>query len=157
MLIRFVITNFRSYGQETEFNMLPSQNIRRNDWHVYSDDTHSAPVLRAAVIYGANGAGKSCLIRAIGRLRAMVVHGILPPSASRDTNRYTGAKEPVTFEIEFRTASGQYSYGVSYCGSTCVEEWLYSTKRKKGNAKNNMQVSLLEENILKNNKLLLSN
>ena len=180
MLIRFVITNFRSYGQETEFNMLPSQNVRRNDWHVYSDDTHSAPVLRAAVIYGANGAGKSCLIRAIGRLRAMVVHGILPPSASRDTNRYTGAKEPVTLEIEFRTASGQYSYGVSYCGSTCVEEWLYSTKRtskciferkkdritgktkisllptKKGNAKNNMLVSLLEENILKDNELLLS-
>lgn len=179
MLIRFVTTNFRSYGQETEFNMLPSQNVRRNDWHVHSD-VLGVPVLRAAVIYGANGAGKSCLIKAIGRLQAMVMHGSLPPAASRDSNKYTGAKAPVTLEIEFKTAKGQYSYGVSYRGNICVEEWLYSTKKtpkciferkkdvatgktkiallpdKKENAKNKMLVSLLEENILKSNELLLS-
>lgn len=179
MLIRFVTTNFRSYGHETEFNMLPSQNVRRNDWHVHSE-TAGVPVLRTAVIYGANGAGKSCLIRAIGRLQAMVVHGSLPATASRDANRFTGMKDPVTLEIEFKTAKGQYSYGVSYRGNTCVEEWLYSTKRtpkciferktdtasgrtkitllptKKEDAKSKMLVSLLEENILKNNELLLS-
>lgn len=159
--------------------MLPSQNVRRNDWHVHSY-APGVSVLRTAVIYGANGAGKSCLVRAIGRLQAMVVHGSLPPNPSRDANKYTGAKEPVTLEIEFKTAEGQYSYGVSYRGSTCVEEWLYSTKRtpkciferkrdaatgktkitllpnNKENAKNKMLVSLLEENILKSNELLLS-
>ncbi|MGI6794505.1 AAA family ATPase [Bacteroides sp. KG68] len=179
MLIRFVITNFRSYGLETEFNMLPSQNVRRNDWHVHSD-APGVPVLRTAVIYGANGAGKSCLVRAIGRLQTMVIHGFLPPVASRDANKYAGAKEPVTLEIEFKTGKGQYSYGVSYRGNICVEEWLYSTKRtpkciferkrdnvtgktkitllptKKEDAKNKMLVSLLEENILKSNELLLS-
>ena len=179
MLIRVVITNFRSYGQETEFNMLPSQNVRRNEWHVHSD-VPGVPVLRTAVIYGANGAGKSCLIKAIGRLKAMVAHGCLPPTASRDTNKYVGAKKPVNLEIEFKTAKGQYSYGVGYRGCFCVEEWLYSTKRtpkciferksdavtgktkisllptKKENAKNKMLVSLLEENILKSNELLLS-
>lgn len=179
MLIRFVITNFRSYGLETEFNMLPSQNVRRKDWHVHND-APGVPVLRTAVIYGANGAGKSCLVRAIGRLQTMVIHGSLPPVASRDTNKYAGAKEPVTLEIEFKTGKGQYSYGVSYRGNICVEEWLYSTKRtpkciferkrdnvtgktkitllptKKEDAKNKMLVSLLEENILKSNELLLS-
>lgn len=179
MLIRFVATNFKSYGQETEFNMLPSQNVRRNDWHVHSD-APGIPVLRAAVIYGANGAGKSCLVRALGRLQSMVAFGSLSPSASRDANKYTCAKEPVTLEVEFSTAKGQYSYGVSYRGNTCVEEWLYSTKRtpkciferktdtvsgrtrisllphKKEDAKNKMLVSLLEENILKTNELLLS-
>ena len=179
MLIRFVITNFRSYGLETEFNMLPSQNVRRNDWHVHSDAS-GIPVLRTAVIYGANGAGKSCLVRAIGRLQAMVIHGSLPPVASRDANKYAGANEPVTLEIEFKTGKGQYSYGVSYRGNICVEEWLYSTKRtpkciferkrdnatgktkitllptKKEDAKNKMLVSLLEENILRSNELLLS-
>lgn len=108
--------------------MLPSQNVRRNEWHLHNDAS-GVSVLRTAVIYGANGAGKSCLIRAIGRLQAMVVHGTLPPAASRDANKYTGAKEPVTLEIEFKTARNQYSYGVSYCSGTCVEEWLYSTKR----------------------------
>ena len=128
MLIRVVVSNFMAYGHETEFNMLPSQTVRRNDWHVHND-VPGVPVLRTAVIYGANGAGKSCLIKAIGRLQAMVMHGFLPPAASRDTNKYTGTKVPVTLEIEFMTAKGQYSYGVSYRGSYCVEEWLYSTKR----------------------------
>ena len=69
---------------------------------------------------------------------------------------------------------------MSYRGNICVEEWLYSTKRtpkciferkrdnvtgktkitllptKKEDAKNKMLVSLLEENILKSNELLLS-
>ena len=159
--------------------MLPSQNVRRNDWHIH-DNAPGVPVLRSAVIYGANGAGKSCLIKAIGRIQAMVVHGCLPPAASRDANKYTGAKEPVSMEIEFKTAKGQYSYGVSYRGGFCVEEWLYSTKKtpkciferkgdiatgktkiillptKKEDAKNKMLVSLLEENILKSNELLLS-
>lgn len=67
MLIRIVATNFRSYGQETEFNMLPSSNLRRKDWHIHKRDL-GVDVLRAAVIYGANGAGKSCLVRALGRL-----------------------------------------------------------------------------------------
>lgn len=159
--------------------MLPSQNVRRKDWHVHND-APGVPVLRTAVVYGANGAGKSCLVRAIGRLQTMVIHGSLPPVASRDTNKYAGAKEPVTLEIEFKTGKGQYSYGVSYRGNICVEEWLYSTKRtpkciferkrdnvtgktkitllptKKEDAKNKMLVSLLEENILKSNELLLS-
>ena len=179
MLIRFVVTNFKSYGQETEFNMLPSRNVRRNDWHIY-DNTSKAPVLRSAVIYGANGAGKSCLIRAIGRLRSMVIRGSIPPAASRDANKYMEEKEPITLEIEFKTVSDQYSYGVSYRGNFCIEEWLYSTKRtskcvferkgdvttgktkislqptKKNDAKNKMLISLLEENILKSNELLLS-
>ena len=179
MLIRFVTENFRSYGQETEFNMLPSQNVRRFDWHVYSDTTGVA-VLRTAVIYGANGAGKSCLIRAIGRLQGMVRRGCIPTTASRDGNRFTGAEDPVSLEIEFKTEKGQFSYGISYRGNVCVEEWLYSTRRtpkciferklnpttgktiiklqtnKKNEAKNELLISLLEENLLKNNELLLS-
>ncbi len=32
MLIRIVATNFKSYKDETEFNMLPSSSVRRKDW-----------------------------------------------------------------------------------------------------------------------------
>ncbi|MBO7538957.1 MAG: ATP-binding protein [Prevotella sp.] len=179
MLIRVVATNFRSYGQETEFNMFPSQNVRRFDWHVHNSSM-GANVLRTAVVYGANGAGKSCLVRAIGRLQGMVRFGCLPITASRDANRFNGTNVPVTLEMEFRTDRSQYSYGVSYSGNTCVEEWLYVTKRtpkciferkldessgkaviklqasKKDEAKSKLLVSLLEENLLKDNELLLS-
>lgn len=126
MLIRVVVTNFRSYRQETEFNMLPSTNVRRKDWHIFKRGRR-ANVLRTAVIYGANGAGKSCLVKALGRLQAMVTRGSLPPTAFRDANKYNTSGTPVTIEVEFATESDQFSYGVSYRGNLCLEEWLYST------------------------------
>ncbi|MCF0220179.1 MAG: ATP-binding protein [Muribaculaceae bacterium] len=159
--------------------MLPSTNVRRNDWHIHNQG-HGANVLRSAVIYGANGAGKSCLAKAIGRLQAMVIKGRLPTTAFRDANKYNDPEMPVTIEVEFGTKSNQYSYGVSYRGNICIEEWLYSTLKKplcvferkhnidtgrtnirlaankKDEAKNNLLISLLENNILKSNELLLS-
>lgn len=180
MLIRVVAENFRSYGQETEFNMLPSSNVRRFDWHVHSRKK-GADVLRTAVIYGANGAGKSGLIKAIGRLQDMVVNGSVPPPYFRDANKFNDAEKPVTLEVEFGTEDNQYSYGVSYRGNTCVEEWLYSTigktpkciferkheeksgkirinlkVTKREEAKSKLLVSLLENNLMKSNELMLS-
>ena len=179
MLIRLVTDNFRSYGQETEFNMLPSQNVRRYEWHVHSAQK-GTKVLRTAVIYGANGAGKSCLVKALGRLQEMVVNGSIPPAFFHDANMFNDPDAPVTIEVEFSTENNQYSYGVSYRGNVCVEEWLYSTikkpvcifdrkynaetrktaiemkSNKKDEAKNNLLISLLEENILRSNELLLS-
>lgn len=179
MLIRFVATNFKSYGTETEFNMLPSQNVRRLDYHIHRNSAGS-DVLCSAVIYGANGAGKSCLVKAIGNLQAMVLAGGLLSSSNRDANKFVGANEPVTLEIEFKTLAGQYSYGLSYLGNICVEEWLYSTQKTpkciferkwasdsgkneirlepdvKSDQRRDLLVSLLEDNLLKNNELLLS-
>lgn len=180
MLIRVVATNFRSYGQETEFNMLPSQNVRRFDWHVHNR-AKGVNVLRTAVIYGANGAGKSGLIKALGRLQEMVMNGSVPPPYFRDANKFNDQEEPITLEVEFGTEDNQYSYGVSYRGNTCVEEWLYSTVKatptcvferkldekngkihinmkvgKREEAKSRLLVSLLETNLLKGNELLLS-
>ena len=100
MLIRIVTTNFRSYGRETEFTMLPSSNVRRKDWHVHHRN-HGANVLRTAVIYGANGAGKSCLVKALGRLQAMVAIGSLPPTAFRDANKYNDPETHGIRRFEF--------------------------------------------------------
>ena len=179
MLIRVVATNFKSYGEETEFNMLPSSNVRRYDWHVH-DVAKGTNVLRTAVIYGANGAGKSCLVKALGRIQEMVVNGSVPPAFFRDANKFNDADTPVTLEVEFGTGINQYSYGVSYRGNVCIEEWLYSTLKKpecvferkhdantgktsikleaikKDDAKNRLLVSLLEDNLLKSNELMLS-
>lgn len=181
MLIRVVATNFRSYGQETEFNMLPSSNVRRFDWHVHNR-AKGTNVLRTAVIYGANGAGKSGLIKAIGRLQEMVVNGSVPPPFFRDATKFNELEMPITLEMEFGTEDNQYSYGVSYHGNECLEEWLYSTVKpktpvciferkrddksgktiinlkmnKREEAKSRLLVSLMETNLLKSNELLLS-
>ena len=56
----------------------------------------------------------------------MVAAGSLPPTAFRDANKYNDSDMPVTIEVEFGTESDQYSYGVSYCGSLCVEAVSYT-------------------------------
>ena len=138
-------------------------------------------MLRTAVVYGANGAGKSCLIKAIGRLQEMVMNGSVPPSFFRDSTKFNDSEAPVSIEAEFGTDDNQYSYGVSYKGNTCVEEWLYSTVKstpvciferkldektgkprinmksgKRDEAKSKLLISLLETNLLKSNELMLS-
>lgn len=112
----------------------------------------------------------------------MVMYGSVPPLYIRDANKYNDAETPVTLEVEFGTETNQYSYGVSYRGNVCVEEWLYSTIKaktpvciferklnvksgkaaislephKKETAKSKMLVSLLEDNFLKSDELVLS-
>ncbi len=160
--------------------MLPSSNVRRHEWHVHNQKK-GANVLRTAVIYGANGAGKSCLIKAVGRLQEMVMNGSVPPPFFRDATKFNDPGMPVSIEVEFGTGDNQYSYGVSYRGNTCVEEWLYSTVKtkpeciferkidersgkirinlkvgKREEAKSKLLVSLLETNLLKGNELMLS-
>ena len=63
MLYRVIIGNYRSFGEEQEFNMFP--NMRRDNFthHIYHAGT--LPVLKETAIYGANGAGKSNFVKAL--------------------------------------------------------------------------------------------
>ncbi len=63
MLYRVIIGNYRSFGEEQEFNMFP--NMRRDNFthHIYHAET--LPVLKETAIYGANGAGKSNFVKAL--------------------------------------------------------------------------------------------
>ena len=73
MLIRVSITNFKSFYEETEFNMLASSDQRSHKEHVYAQ--HGVDLLKTAAIYGANGAGKSNLVKAIAILQKVVLEG----------------------------------------------------------------------------------
>lgn len=63
MLYRVIIGNYRSFGEEQEFNMFP--NMRRDNFthHIYHKE--SLPVLKETAIYGANGSGKSNFVKAL--------------------------------------------------------------------------------------------
>jgi AAA15 family ATPase/GTPase len=65
MLISFSVENFRSIGAEQTLNMVASNKISDHANHLVPIDGTGKSVLRAAVIYGANAAGKSNLVRAM--------------------------------------------------------------------------------------------
>ena len=179
MLIRFVVSNFLSFDKETEFNML-SGAFKTHKPHVYN--IGKVDVLKAAAIYGANGAGKSNLIKAIKFLQDAVEEGAITESVNNMKFKLNKANKdkPVTFEIEFSIEKKIYSYGVSFDNLSILEEWLYEsginiedkliferkqTKSKKTTIqvseklkktlKQKLLIELMEENLLKNNELFI--
>lgn len=126
MLIRFTVSNFLSFDEEREFNMLPGS-FKTHKHHVYS--AGKIEVLKAAAIYGANGAGKSNLIKAIYFLKDTVRKGGIDQSI--DDKKFKLNKKyfdkPSSFEIEFSLGKKIYSYGISINHKDILEEWLFES------------------------------
>lgn len=57
MLIRCVLSNILSFGEEKEFNMIPAPRYKLLSEHKY--DIGRFEVLKLVSMYGANGSGKS--------------------------------------------------------------------------------------------------
>lgn len=179
MLIRFVVSNFLSFNEEKEFNMLAGS-FKTHKHHVYS--LGKIDVLKAAAIYGANGAGKSNLIKAIEFLQESVANGCLLRSVNNKKFKLDKLNEtkPISFELEFSIGKKVYSYGVSFNNITVVEEWLYESginvedkmifERKtlksgkssikiadkyKRTQRQKLLIELMESNLLKSGELLL--
>ncbi|MCO6490036.1 MAG: ATP-binding protein [Phaeodactylibacter sp.] len=126
MLIRLVLTNFLSFGPETEFNTLTGSPRRKKE-HIYNFG--ELELLKTAAIYGANGAGKSNLAKGASLLRQIVVEGQW--DKVRDIQPFRLDKKleslPSSLEAEFIIGEQSYCYGLSIQQGKIIEEWLYRT------------------------------
>lgn len=179
MLIRFVVTNFLSFNEESEFNMIAGS-FKTHKHHVYN--AGKLDVLKSAVFYGANASGKSNLIKAVNYLKEAVRNGGIDRSI--DDKKFKLNKNnidrPVSFEIEFSINKKIYSYGININHDVIIEEWLYESGitiedklifERKTTAndkisikmankyvktqKDELLIELLKDNLLQKNKLLL--
>lgn len=71
MIIRFTVENFFSFGERKEFNMIPNKRLRTLLHHNYIENDFE--ILKIASIYGANGSGKSNLIKSLDLLQKIVL------------------------------------------------------------------------------------
>ena len=62
MLVKLSVDNFMSFEKETELTMIPSNKTTKKKEHKIK--IKSTSLLKYAVIYGANAAGKSNLVKA---------------------------------------------------------------------------------------------
>lgn len=178
MLIRFVVNNFLSFNEEKEFNMIAGS-FKTHKHHVYN--LNKIDILKAAAIYGANGAGKSNFIKAIEQLQKIIVDGIINHSVNERKFKLdkSNLHKPTSFEIEFSVEKKPYIFGVSINNNEIIEEWLYESgittedkliyERKIKNGKPSVKmaekhtktkkakllIELMQDNLLKNNELLL--
>lgn len=126
MLVKLVIDNFLSFEAETELTMISSNKTRKKTDHKIS--IKGTPLLKYAVIYGANAAGKSNLIEAFKLIRYCVINAI--PIKSKTMFCKTSESNymrPSTFEIQFVANEKFYAYGFSLILSQrkVHSEWLY--------------------------------
>ncbi|MEO1438040.1 MAG: AAA family ATPase, partial [Bacteroidota bacterium] len=63
MLIRFVVNNVFSFGQSREFTTIANSRLKTLNEHKYR--FNGVEILKLSSIYGANGAGKSNLLKAL--------------------------------------------------------------------------------------------
>ena len=125
MLLEFTCSNYRSFKSPVLFSMLAGQ-----------DDTHDEilipfenyRVLRSAVVYGANGSGKSNLVRAIWFMKTLVLESIsLQPGQviKYQPHKYNQENKDSEFGIQFVKNGKRYSYGFKQRQEGIVEEHLF--------------------------------
>jgi uncharacterized protein len=136
MLLSFSVSNFRSFNTEQTLNLIASKRFGDNE-----GSPHCSPVpgtdehaLRIASLYGANGAGKSNLVRALSVIKKMVLTGSSPKQVLPFKPFIFGAetrKEPTSFELRFIEGNSVFCYGICFDDQRILEEWLDIYEGKK--------------------------
>lgn len=138
MLCQFTFKNFKSYKNETVFDMqaVSSQGFVDSLLRIGNDKKEYLPV---SVIYGPNAGGKSNVLEAFTCLNALVMTPILilknkqisnvsikiTPFLFNDTSR----NEPTEFEIYFcPNSEHEYRYIIKVFEGKIIEECLYRRK-----------------------------
>ncbi|WP_442591252.1 AAA family ATPase [Pedobacter sp. AW31-3R] len=129
MLIQFSATNYRSIGEKQVLSLLPATNQKDYLENIFEKDGHKA--LNLVALYGANGSGKSNLLKAMEEF-IYIIEG----SSNRGSKqrlwqdpfllREGWDELPTTFEMVFCLAEVRFRYGFSYNDTHILTEWLFS-------------------------------
>jgi len=127
MIVSFSVSNFRSFSSEETLSLVASNRLSgRHEDHVAPIPDSDERVLRTAVLYGANGAGKSNLFKALRFLKNLALNTRKKSSGTgREVFRFGGqASEPSCFDLQFIAQDKLYRFGVKVDDQRIVEEWL---------------------------------
>ena len=125
MLLEFRCSNHRSIRDEVLFSAIAG-----------SDKTHAEniervadiEVLKSAVIYGANGSGKSNFIDAISFVKSLVSNSINHQPGQgilQVPHKLDGYERESNYKIQFVVDGIRYAFGFSLKNMLVVEEYLY--------------------------------
>ena len=137
MLVRFSVENFLSFRDRTELSMIASNKVRRHPEHVIKPSTAAGiPLLKLALIYGANASGKSNLVKAMAMAKQLVLH---PAEAGgrivQNPFKLDAAcrHRPTRFEFEIKIEDRYFAYGFAFTSERVEEEWLFEVTRASEN------------------------
>lgn len=182
MLVEFAIKNFLSFKNEVVFSMLAAKSVKECELssdgtsNIFEIDETGHRFVRIASIYGANGSGKSSLVKAMSFYRSMILDSVNNDHilSGFAKNQFCldseSSKEASSFEMTFIIKQVKYRYGFEILDETVCSEWLFqqefSTQKESYCFKrenNSIQVNPKTfkegkaiENMTRSNALLLS-
>ncbi len=126
MLINFSVENFRSFGAEQTLNLVASKAEQGHADHCVPIPGTDEQALRIAVLYGANAAGKSNLVRAMDFAKGLVIRGVnRDQPIALDSFRFSDPPlRGSSFEFRFMVQKQIFVYGFDIFDGQVTEEWL---------------------------------
>lgn len=127
MILTFSVSNFRSFDTEETLSLVASKRLGdKHASHLINVPDSEERALKTAVIYGANGAGKSNLFRAMQTFKRLA---ILARKKEQGLRRNPNAVNPsadkeTEFDLQFVADGHVYRYGITCTDDTVVSEWF---------------------------------
>ena len=125
MLLEFKCSNHRSIKDEVVFSMLAgSDDSNEESLKIYG----KYRVLRSAVIYGANGSGKSNFLDALLYMSSLVRNSLDRQPGSpvpQAAHKSSASDKPSSYSIQFVKNDLRYAYSFSVRQNMINEEYLY--------------------------------
>src|SRR5208283_2643379 len=127
VIVSFSVSNFRSFSSEETFSLVASGRLSAHPEHTVPIPDSKERVLRAVVLYGANGAGKSNLFKALQYVESVALNSRKKGSGTgRTAFRFGGKRrdEPSSFDLQFIVQGKLYRFGFRVDDQRITEEWL---------------------------------
>ena len=125
MLLEFSCSNHKSIREEIIFSAIASSdNTFENRMIKFSN----IRVLKSAVIYGANGSGKSNFIDAIAFVKDLVMYSINNQTGQgipQTPHKLDGYERESTYKIQYVKNNTRYVFGFSLRNMLVTDEYLY--------------------------------
>lgn len=125
MLLEFKCSNHRSIKEEVKFSMIAGSD---NTSEELLKEFGNSRVLRSAIIYGANGSGKSNFITALSFMRELVGNSINHQPGQgvfQAPHKLSTEETPSEYSIQFVRNDIRYAYGFSVKKNLIQDEYLY--------------------------------
>ncbi len=124
MILRATFENIYSFKNETSVSFVAGKGSVHPLHVSRAQKRDDISVLKFGIIYGANASGKSNVIKAVALLQQIAI-GRFPVGDFESFKLVKPIKPVSKIEIEFKTESRYFAYGVEFSTGSINEEWLY--------------------------------
>nr|WP_063572085.1 ATP-binding protein [Luteibacter rhizovicinus] len=138
MLIQFSVQNYRSIRSKQVLSMVAGRGDEHREANTAAwDGAGFDALVKTAVMYGPNAAGKSNFIQALNSMRRIVLTSANDSQRDDDLDvepyvlSSETLNEPTEFELMFLHEGVRYQYGFTATTQHIVDEWLFAFPKGK--------------------------